>query len=159
MKELFKVLGVLALTLVALAALAFVVLAYFSQTKSAFRCEGELTRQSQTKPVTFFMTLEKYRWWVGLWSRSKGMIVIEAPKEQIAYEPYLHLQNVGDSILNIWKHSNSSGVFEKDPLTHAREHEGFYVVSASIKARAITLMRPRDWGIHLLPACGGKPQG
>jgi hypothetical protein len=94
---------------VAVLVAAFIVLANFSATESAFRCEGEITAQSQKKSATFFMTLTDYRWWVKLWSNSDGMLLIEAPKEGLPYQPYLGTQKVGNGARHIYENSDEAG--------------------------------------------------
>ena len=94
-------LGSLAVTLV----VVLVAVAKFSDTKSIFRCEGELTiraGQGQKKPATVFMTLTEYRWWVKLWGgESDGNVIIEAPAEGI-YQYFGDLRKVGDSTRHIY---------------------------------------------------------
>ena len=121
-----RVLGVLFRWLLALLAIliaAFVTLAFFSESQATFRCEGELTSQGVTKPANLFITLTQYRWWVKFWSKSDGMLSIEAPKEGIAYEPYLGLDKVGDSVVHIFRDS--------DPLKDFKG--GYYSLSRHLK--------------------------
>jgi hypothetical protein len=88
----------------------FIVLANFSSTDTIFRCEGKLGEQAETRPATLFMTLTEYRLWVRLWSKSDGMVLIEAPKEGIPYEPYLGVSNVGNSARHIYADSDAESL-------------------------------------------------
>jgi len=79
-----------------IAIVAFLIVANFSAKDTAFRCEGKLTIASEEKPATLFMTLSEYRWWVGLWSHSDGMVSIQAPQFGVPYIPYLGLEDNGE---------------------------------------------------------------
>lgn len=95
--------------LAAILMLVFMILVKFSATESTFRCEGELTSRGQSTAATLYMTVTHYRWWVGLWGPSQGMVFIEAPKHGLPHEPYLGLEEVGNSALHIYINSEDTG--------------------------------------------------
>ena len=59
--------------------------ANFSSTKSKFECSGELTSEGVSKSSTIYIQLEKYRWWVGFWSDSDGILYLEIPNVTVKY--------------------------------------------------------------------------
>ncbi len=83
-----KYLGALTLTAVFL----FVFVANFSSATSSFECSGEISFNGDSHPITIYIVLEEYRWWVGLWSDSDGNIQLEIPNETTMY--YSHVVEV-----------------------------------------------------------------
>jgi hypothetical protein len=73
------------------AILIFVVVA-----ESRYKCSGKVSSGGSSQPVTVYMKLEKYRWWVGLWSDSAGAVWLEIPNETVQY--YEHTVEVGDQL-------------------------------------------------------------
>ena len=63
--------------LIAVLIIAFVVVVNFSQTETALRCEGEYTSEGHSSPMTLYLALREYRWWVGLWTDSNGNLTVE----------------------------------------------------------------------------------
>ena len=47
-------------------------------------------------PITIYIVLEEYRWWVGLWSDSDGNIQLEIPNETTMY--YSHVVEVATQL-------------------------------------------------------------
>ena len=68
--RLLKYLGALAVV----ALLLFVFVANFSAVESRFQCPGEISSKDGSHPVTVYLKLEEYRWWVRLWSESDAAI-------------------------------------------------------------------------------------
>jgi hypothetical protein len=99
--------GLLAFTL-----LLFLLVANFSVVESRFECNGKITADGAEQPATVFVKLEKYRWWVGLWSDSSGSAWVEIPNQTISY--FGHVTEAGDQ-LQLWDSfgspSNISGIF------------------------------------------------
>lgn len=79
-----KALKIVAGLLVVILAL-LVVVANFSTVESRFECNGTLIANGAKKPDTVFFKLEKYRWWVGLWSDSAGSAWVELPNRTVSY--------------------------------------------------------------------------
>ena len=88
--KLLKYLG--ALAVVALLLFAFV--ANFSAVESRFQCPGEISSKDGSHPVTVYLKLEEYRWWVRLWSESDAAIHIEIPNAYVDY--FGNVKKVGD---------------------------------------------------------------
>lgn len=57
-------------------AVVAVVMLMFSSRSTRYRCVGTPLSDGSH---TLFMELEEYRWWVGLWSDSDGMLRYEIP--------------------------------------------------------------------------------
>jgi hypothetical protein len=85
-----KYLGVLAVV----AFLLFVFVANFSAVESRFQCPGEISSKDGSHPVTIYLKLKEYRWWVRLWNESDAAIHIEIPN---TYGDYFgNVKKVGD---------------------------------------------------------------
>jgi len=74
--------------------LLFLFVANFSAVESRFRCPGEISSTDGSHPVTVYLKLEEYRWWVGLWSDSDAAIHVEIPNTYIDY--FGNVKKVGD---------------------------------------------------------------
>lgn len=74
--------------------LLFVFVANFSAVESRFQCPGEISSKDGSRPVTVYLKLEEYRWWVGLWSESDAAIHVEIPNTHIDY--FGNVKKVGD---------------------------------------------------------------
>ena len=59
--------------------LLFVFVVNFSSVESRFQCTGKISSTDGSRPVTVYLKLEEYRWWVGLWSESDAAIHVEIP--------------------------------------------------------------------------------
>ena len=98
--------------LLALALLLFLFIANFSAVEYRYECNGNITANGGEQPATVFLKLEKYRWWVGLWSESSGNAWVEVPNQTISY--FGHVTEAGDQ-LQLWDSfgspSNFSGIF------------------------------------------------
>ncbi|MEN6567899.1 MAG: hypothetical protein WA096_10430 [Smithella sp.] len=88
--KLLKYLGALAVTVL----LLFVFVANFSAVESRFQCPGELSSKNGSYPLTVYLKLEEYRWWVGLWSESDAAIHVEIPNTYVDY--FGNVKKVGD---------------------------------------------------------------
>ena len=72
-----KALKVLGITLIALV-LLFVFAANFSEVETRYKCEATITSEHGSQKETIYLKLSEYRWWVGLWSDSDGMLMLES---------------------------------------------------------------------------------
>ncbi|PCJ34863.1 MAG: hypothetical protein COA93_03905 [Alphaproteobacteria bacterium] len=105
--KLIKYIGVLLFTVVIL----FLFVANFSSVSSSFECVGKVTSKGNVEPKTIYIVIEEYRWWVGLWSDSDGMVKLEIPNE--VFEVYLHVIEAGEQ-LRIYESPNKiKGNFSK----------------------------------------------
>ena len=89
--------------------------AYFSVTESTFECDGEFAAQNPPKQATLFLLLKEYPWWFW-WEESEGTLVAEAPKEGVAHDLYLGLDEVSDSAVHIFRDAHRRqfrGIFYK----------------------------------------------
>jgi hypothetical protein len=93
MKRTAKVLA----TAVAVAVTLWVVIVNFSASETRLQCSGALTVDGNPASVVAFMKLHRYRWWVGLWSKSDAVVWVEIPTK--AYEYYGDVQLSGDNLL------------------------------------------------------------
>jgi hypothetical protein len=90
-------------------ALFFVVVNY-SAVESRFECAGVVKRDKTERPITVFIKLDEFRWWVGLWSNSHGSLWLEAPNEHVEY--YSHLRRAGHAY-QIYADGSFRGNFSK----------------------------------------------
>jgi len=76
----------------------FIFLANFSAVESRFKCPGEFVEVGAKQPVTMFIKITKYRWWVELWSdsNSDGNFWYEIPIMGVNY--YSHVVEIGDQL-------------------------------------------------------------
>jgi len=88
--KLMKILGAIGVAVL----LLFVIVAKFSTVESRFQCPGEISSTDGIRPVTVYLKLEEYRWWVGLWSESDAAVHIEIPNTYIDY--FGNVKKVGD---------------------------------------------------------------
>jgi hypothetical protein len=88
--KVMKILGAAGIAVV----LLFVFVANFSAVESRFQCPGKLSSTDGSHPLTVFLKLEEYRWWVGLWSESDAAIHIEIPNTYADY--FSDVKKVGD---------------------------------------------------------------
>jgi capsular polysaccharide biosynthesis protein len=88
---------------IAVLALLLIVVANFSVLVSRYQCSGTITKEPYQSTETIFVKLEKYRWWVGLWSDSYGNMHVEIPHQSIEY--YSSIVEAGD-ILQVFSVAN-----------------------------------------------------
>ena len=69
-------------------ALLFVVI-NFSEIETKYACKGVIVETKEQTDV--YIISAEYRWWVGLWSKSKGYLILEIPN--IGHEYYGHVVN------------------------------------------------------------------
>lgn len=74
----------------------FLFVAYFSSVESRFRCSGDISSQGGSQPITIYMKLNEYRWWVGLWSDSDGSVWLEIPNRTLEY--FERVVEIGDQL-------------------------------------------------------------
>jgi hypothetical protein len=88
--KIMKILGVIGVTVI----LLFVFLTKFSTVGSRFQCPGEISSIDGSHPITVYLKLEEYRWWVGLWSESDAAVYIEIPNTHV--DNFNDVKKVGD---------------------------------------------------------------
>ena len=72
----------------------YLILVNFSMIESRYECDGSLSTTDGDRPLTLYLKLGTYRWWVGLWSNSDGEVHTEIPNTHIGY--FNNLKKVGD---------------------------------------------------------------
>ena len=80
--------------LIAVVVLLFLFVAKFSSVATTFACVGKTTTEGASQPLTVYIKLEEYRWWVGLWSESDASLHVEIPNRFVDY--FGHVLRVGD---------------------------------------------------------------
>ena len=65
---------------VALLGLLLIVAQRFSEIEHSFECKGTITHDGTTEPLTAYVQLNEYRWWVDLWDKSYGNLYVEIQK-------------------------------------------------------------------------------
>ena len=88
--KLIKILGAIG----AATLLLFLFVANFPAVESRFQCPGEISSKDGTRPITVYLKLEEYKWWVGLWSESDAAIHLEIPNTYVNY--FGNVKKVGD---------------------------------------------------------------
>ena len=86
-------------SLFALAALLFFFVANFSAVETKYECNGKITIDGAEQSAAVFLKLQKYRWWVGLWSDSNGSAWVEVPNQSSHF--FGHITAAGDQ-LQFW---------------------------------------------------------
>ena len=81
----------------------------FSSVASSFECVGNTSSPQGSRPATIYIKLEKYRWWVSLWSESIGSLHVEVPDASIEY--FGPIVKVGDQFQIIDGHRQLKGHF------------------------------------------------
>ena len=79
--RLLKISGIFAASVVAI----FLFVANFSTVPSSYECQGKVTLNGVKTSEKIFIRLERYRWWVGLWSSSDGSLHLQIPNELTTY--------------------------------------------------------------------------
>jgi hypothetical protein len=107
----------------------FLIAANFSSSENRFECSGKVTIDRAEAPKTAYLKLQRYRWWVALWSDSQGSAWLEIPNTAVYYFGFV--TEAGDQLL-FWDStggpSNYRGAYS--PLSGAlsvrlRESEAF----------------------------------
>jgi hypothetical protein len=101
--------------LIILVVLLFLFVANFSATTFRYECSGQITSNGTTQPAKLFFKLERYRWWVGLWSDSKGDAWVEVPNQTVSY--FGHVSEAGDLLHLSDSPEKFGGIFST--LSHA----------------------------------------
>lgn len=91
------------------ALLLFVFVAKFSAVESRFQCPGEISSKGGSHPVSVYIKLEEYRWWVGLWSESDAALHLEIPNT--AFDYFGNVKRVGDQYQIFDSQKNLKGNF------------------------------------------------
>jgi hypothetical protein len=71
------------------------VVSEYSSIEYRYECSGEIS-DADSQPLTVFIKLAEYRWWVGLWSDSYGSMWIEVPATTLHWVE--HIRKVGDQL-------------------------------------------------------------
>ena len=94
-------------TVIAILLFAFIV--NFSSEESRYQCIGKITVKDASISKTAYLKIGQYRWWIGLWGKSDGVLWIEIPNENMEY--FGDIVKVGDQ-LQIYDHQkNLKGYF------------------------------------------------
>lgn len=88
--KIMKILGAIGVAVL----LLFVFIVNFSAVESRFQCPGEISSTDGSRPITVYLKLEEYRWWVGLWGKSDAALHIEIPNTYVDY--FGDVKKVGD---------------------------------------------------------------
>ena len=89
--------------------LLFAFIVNFSSVESRYQCIGKITVKDASISKTAYLKIGQYRWWIGLWGKSDGVLWIEIPNENIEY--FGDIVKVGDQ-LQIYDHQkNLKGYF------------------------------------------------
>ncbi|MCP5268245.1 MAG: hypothetical protein H6943_04295 [Zoogloeaceae bacterium] len=91
-KKPFVILWTMGLLAIAL----FGVTIVFSSVETRYECSGTLAEKNATVKAKIYLKIERYRWWVKLWSPSDGALWVEVPNRVGDY--YSSLTSVSDQI-------------------------------------------------------------
>lgn len=67
----------------------FLFVANFSSVKTYLECKGNYSSNGQITQTKLFVSIDEYRWWVGLWSNSDGNMRVEIEEIDFLYYSYL----------------------------------------------------------------------
>ena len=87
----------------------FLIAANFSGVSSSYECPGSITSNGNSNPLTVYFELDRYRWWVGLWSDSYGNMLLEIPNKGVTY--YNHLEEAANQIQIGYSPNELKGMF------------------------------------------------
>jgi hypothetical protein len=92
---------------------------------SRFRCEGRFESGPVSEPMTVFLEIAEYRWWIGLWSDSNGSVWIEVPTEWVDYAP--RVADLGELVRFYGVRNEAKGQYSKlsQALTYERPNGVF----------------------------------
>jgi len=79
--------------------------------ESRFRCEGRFDSGPFSQPMTVFLKIAEYRWWIGLWSDSNGSVWVEVPTEWVDYAP--RVADLGELIQFYGLRNEAKGQYSK----------------------------------------------
>ncbi|WP_155831726.1 hypothetical protein [Hylemonella gracilis] len=79
-----------------IATVLFAVAIFFSSVESRYECSGTFSKKEATSKDVIFIKINRYRWWVKLWSPSDGALWVEIPGRGFDY--YSSLTTVGDQL-------------------------------------------------------------
>lgn len=79
--------------LLGIVVLLFLIVVNFSVMPTNYECKGVIEYKEIKQPLTVYIALNEYRWWVNLWNESDGQLYLEFPNQFIWY--YNDLNEVG----------------------------------------------------------------
>jgi hypothetical protein len=102
---------VLATAAVVVAAIVGFFLVGGTARESRFKCEGRFESGPVSEPMTVFLEIAEYRWWIGLWSDSNGSVRFEVPTESVDYAP--RIADLGERVLIYGFRNETKGQYTK----------------------------------------------
>ena len=104
--SIIKPVAVLAL----LSVLLLTLVLFFSAHESRFECHGTLYEDEvKDTRATVFLKVQDYRWWVALWSDSRGSVWLEVPLANFEY--FENVNRAGDLIQFRDSSGKKGGIF------------------------------------------------
>ena len=88
-------------------AVIFLIVLLFSEKTTKYECIGKF--QNTNNETSIFLKHSEYRWWVGLWSESKGMMWFEVPNKTVDVSTELRMG--GDLIRILGFNNEIKGMF------------------------------------------------
>lgn len=88
-------------------AVIFLVVILFSEKTTKYECIGKF--QNTNNETSIFLKHSEYRWWVDLWSESKGMMWFEVPNKTVDVSTELRMG--GDLIRILGFNNEIKGMF------------------------------------------------
>lgn len=85
----------------------FIVVIFFSEKTTKYECIGKF--KNTNMETSIFLKHSEYRWWVSLWSESKGMMWIEVPNKTV--DVSTELREVGNLIQLLGFKNELKGMF------------------------------------------------
>jgi hypothetical protein len=111
----------------------FLFVANFSAVETRYQCPGDISSHGNSQRTTIFMKLNKYRWWVDLWSTSNsdGDVWLEVPHRGPEY--FNHIRENGDELQ----------FFDYSYQTTLKEYKGYF----SSLSKTLTVTTP-SWSFE-----------
>lgn len=101
-KKLLKYVGLVVILIITIN----VFIINFSTTETKYQCTGEIVTDGTSDSINFFMVHTEYRFWVHLWSKSDGKMLLEYPDGTL--DSYLYLKD-SDPLIYIHESTSDTG--------------------------------------------------
>lgn len=70
---------------IAIVVVIAIFLAKYSETETTYKCVGEIDRDGGSTATTIYIRYTEFKWWVALWSKSGGSMIVESPNNIFTY--------------------------------------------------------------------------
>ena len=86
----------ISLAIISIVVIMYIVVVNFSGVETTYECKGVLTENKIDSESKLFLKIDRYRWWVHLWSDDYASVFIELPSQP--YEFFHNTELVGQTL-------------------------------------------------------------